>query len=470
MPAWLEYLSVLLGASVALGLIIRFCFGGESATQSPTVSALPSLMAENPTLEFPPPAAPAPTPQPIVAGDDDVPSIEEVQEHLRRDGREPIAPTPPPPPPVPVAAPLPVAVPAADEVLRVNGAQEQTPTITPANSQSDFGRVRVFYATDRKATGSLLPRNFYSSDRADEQGVPVPPLAFGFCDVSIPNTHEPGELESPYIVLGVRLAENPAKHVVLLSVTPQSGDQFAAALKTHVAASARRDAFVFIHGYNVSFEDSVRRTAQIAWDLRFTGAPITYSWPSEANLIRYNTDEANVEWTTRHLAWFLQMLKRETGADTIHLIAHSMGSRALIRALELLSFTGGQTKFEQLVLAAPDFDASVFRQVAQSIQPVTRRTTLYASSADKAMLASKRAHGYPRAGEAGDALVVLPQLDTIDASRVETDFLSHGYMASNKSILSDVFYVLRGAAPEDRAHLRARQHTAGRYWEFPTGV
>jgi esterase/lipase superfamily enzyme len=35
-----------------------------------------------------------------------------------------------------------------------------------------------------------------------------------------------------------------------------------------------KDAFVFIHGYNVSFEDAARRTGQFAYDLKFVGAPI----------------------------------------------------------------------------------------------------------------------------------------------------------------------------------------------------
>jgi Alpha/beta hydrolase of unknown function (DUF900) len=34
-----------------------------------------------------------------------------------------------------------------------------------------------------------------------------------------------------------------------------------------VAASPSRDAFIFVHGYNVSFPDAARRTAQIAFDL-----------------------------------------------------------------------------------------------------------------------------------------------------------------------------------------------------------
>ena len=48
------------------------------------------------------------------------------------------------------------------------------------------------------------------------------------------------------------------------------------------------------------------------------------------------------------------------------------------------------------------------------------RVTLYASSSDEALALSKQVHGYPRAGESGDQLVVVPGIDTIDVSAVNT--------------------------------------------------
>ena len=35
----------------------------------------------------------------------------------------------------------------------------------------------------------------------------------------------------------------------------------------------------------------MRRTAQIAYDLKFEGAPIVYSWPSQEGLLSYTVDE-----------------------------------------------------------------------------------------------------------------------------------------------------------------------------------
>ena len=44
---------------------------------------------------------------------------------------------------------------------------------------------------------------------------------------------------------------------------------------------------VFIHGFNVPFEDAIYRTAQLAHDLDFDGAPILYSWPSRGTMLGY---------------------------------------------------------------------------------------------------------------------------------------------------------------------------------------
>ena len=41
---------------------------------------------------------------------------------------------------------------------------------------------------------------------------------------------------------------------------------------------------VFVHGFNVNFEDAVYRTAQITYDLQFDGAPFLFSWPTSGNI------------------------------------------------------------------------------------------------------------------------------------------------------------------------------------------
>jgi esterase/lipase superfamily enzyme len=87
------------------------------------------------------------------------------------------------------------------------------------------------------------------------------------------------------------------------------------------------------------------------------------------------------------------MVARETGASTIHLIAHSTGSRALAKALASIArnVARGQPVFHQVVFAAADIDAEIFRtQLAPAITNVGKRTTLYVSAGDRALLVSKK--------------------------------------------------------------------------------
>jgi esterase/lipase superfamily enzyme len=130
---------------------------------------------------------------------------------------------------------------------------------------------------------------------------------------------------------------NPDKHIALLETTTLEEDQFLKAMSQSVAKSAAKDAVIFVHGYNVSFEDAARRTGQIAFDLKFIGASILYSWPANGSARNYLADEATVIWTAPHFERFLRLIANKTGAKRIHVIAHSMGNRAVCDALKALS-------------------------------------------------------------------------------------------------------------------------------------
>ncbi|HEV7485186.1 MAG TPA: alpha/beta fold hydrolase [Thermoanaerobaculia bacterium] len=280
-----------------------------------------------------------------------------------------------------------------------------------------------------------------------------------------------GELEEPSIWRFER-REDPKKHVVLLAVQPQRASDFYAKLGGSIAASDRGEVFIFIHGYKNTFADAVRRTAQIKYDLGFDGAAIAYSWPSGGALADYSADEGTVDWTVPHLAAFLNDLAQRTGARAIHVVAHSMGNRVMAQALARLATPETRAKFSQVVLAAPDIDADVFkRDLAPALLRLSSHVTLYASSRDKALNASKRLHQSPRAGEAGKNITIVAGVDTIDVSAVDTSLLGHAYVADNQTVLSDVFCLLRGAitAPQ-RCRLSAARAAAGRYWRFSAVV
>jgi len=328
-----------------------------------------------------------------------------------------------------------------------------------------FVLVRVFYGTDRMETGKKEPSEFYGGDRGNG-------LQLGLCLVTIPIDHRIGHLESPSI-WKLEFREDPAKHVMLKEVTPLASEDFYAKLKGRVAESGRREALVFVHGFNVTFEDAARRTAQIAYDLKFDGAAVCYSWPSKGtlSLAGYRYDATNIQWTAAHLVQFLTDIAARSGAQAIHLIAHSMGNQALTAALDNIARgmrAGASPAFTEVMLTAPDIDADVFVQLASEFKAAAERVTLYASSNDKALKISKEYHGdYPRAGDTSGDVVIVPGVDTIDVSAVDTNLVGHFYYGDNDSVLADMFYVIKDKKPpQERFRLVPKQSPRGQYWIF----
>ena len=364
----------------------------------------------------------------------------------------PTAPAPAPPAP---SAPAPKGKPGFSLKDLVAGA----PLKTTSTGPPDATAVSVFYATDRLQLPKLTGGVQYSRQRSL-----MGSIHYGKCEVSIPASHKVGKLETPSI-LRLEFRPDPKKHIVLTKTNSLEEEEFFVQAKASVSRSTTRDAFIFIHGYNVSFEDAARRTGQMAYDLDFVGAPVFYSWPSNGKVADYPKDETNITWSTPHFQRFLKLMSERSGAGRIHIIAHSMGNRAVCDALKALSYDiNAQLKFNHLVLAAPDIDAETFQELAATLQRLTGRITLYQSSKDKALSASKGIHGNPRAGE---PLLVIPGLDTIDASQIDTDFLGHSYFSSNWPLLSDIHAILfDDKPPAGRFGLMAMEHKDGRYYAF----
>lgn len=347
-----------------------------------------------------------------------------------------------------------------EQAVRLGGTRLNLP---PAGREAsaNYAVQQVFFATDRDYTESALPAAMFGARRAEIQ--------YGTCEISIPRDHRMGELEQRAF-WRFEFRPDPAKHVVLLAATLESKEDFFAAMSRRLDLAPGQHAFVFFHGYNVSFEDAARRTGQMAYDLGFDGAAVFYSWPSQASLHGYMVDEGNVEWAQANITTFLHHLLSNPALHHVYLIAHSMGNRALTRALAslLAEQPALAAKVREIILAAPDIDAEVFkRDIAPALTASGRPLTLYASSDDLALAASKQIHGYARAGESGDALVVLNGMETIDASGVDTGFVKHAYFAENRSALSDMFYLITsGARADQRFGLTPVDTAAGRHWAF----
>jgi esterase/lipase superfamily enzyme len=258
--------------------------------------------------------------------------------------------------------------------------------------------------------------------------------------------------------------------LILQQIQALEKDEFwraaAAQLKASGAAD-RNDAVIFVHGYNVSFEEAALRTAQIGFDLSIQGLMAFFSWPSRGKVGQYKADEATVEASEQDVAHFIADVASRSGARRVHVIAHSMGSRAVIRAIDILAREPSKKKLlGQLILAAPDVDAAVFTQRAGCFGKVATRATLYVSSRDLPMRVSKSMHSYPRAGFAPPVLVV-PGVDTVNVTNIDVTALGHGYIAEARDVLRDMYDLIdRAVPPQDRLWLREVANAEGRHWEL----
>lgn len=322
-----------------------------------------------------------------------------------------------------------------------------------------YRTVQVFYATDRAQTGQANPAEFYGPKRANA-------LEYGVTEVSVPNLHQPGVVETPS-VWRLEFAPNPTKHIMLQSVTPVDKEDFFAGMRGTLAAQNSSDAFVYVHGFNLSFEIAAKRTAQLAYDMNFGGVPILYSWPSMGATTGYVSDTAVVRLSGRRLTLFLDDLVERSGATTIHIIAHSMGNRAVTDALELMALRHqplDDPLFGQVIFAAPDVDKGLFEAMMPTIRPLAQRLTLYASENDWALLASRALHGdAPRAGQAGDDPVQHQDVDTVDMSALGEDLLTHVYVSNDESAILDVSMMFWRDLPPDA---RCGLNRTGSFWTY----
>jgi len=226
----------------------------------------------------------------------------------------------------------------------------------------------------------------------------------------------------------LELLENAEKHVVIQNVFQvNSKEIFLQNIKNNVAAIGNnKSGLVFIHGFNVSFEEAARSTAQLSYDLEFEGTPFLFSWPSNGKLFDYPSDREDAEAAGIYLMRFLKEIIHESGIKSIHIVAHSMGNIALLNALRLLGEDHQLAEarnsvdiippFDNIVLAAPDIDVENFKTYFVKYLPMlSHHSTLYTSEHDTALIASHKWKQFPRlGGMKPNVLNILPQMDTID--------------------------------------------------------
>lgn len=393
-------------------------------------------------------------------------------------GAEP-PPSPPPPPPERAAEePAGGAPPPVAESPKADGeAKEASRGLAAAAGDDKFDVVPVYYGTDR-AVEADPQRLKYGSERGHK-------LQLGRALVTVPTAHKVPAIERPWVIeipyFKVKIyeeKEDPAKHFTLQEMRALTREEMLALVKERLGKSVnfKDHAIVFVHGFNTAFDYALYRMAQIAYDLKFDGAPFVYSWPSGGNVASYTYDRGSAEQAEPHLAEFLKLVVEESGAKSISLIAHSMGNEVLLRVLERMRPKAPEgVVISQVILAAPDVDRDKFQNIAREITDFASGVTLYAASNDRALRYSQSFWGgIPRAGDVpATGPLVVPGVDTIDVSAVSTDSLglNHSGYAENNALLNDIKLLIQtGERPPDKRIpilQPMKTQAGGAYWRYP---
>ena len=235
------------------------------------------------------------------------------------------------------------------------------------------------------------------------------------------------------------------------------------------AAAGESHALFFLHGYNVNFEGAAIRAAQIGFDLKVLGATAFFSWPSRGSFTAYPADEATIEASEKGITEFLVDFVQNCGAEEVHVIAHSMGNRGFMRALQRISAsseTRRKIRFGQIFLASPDIDRDLFLDLASLLSEHGERATLYSSLADRAVHLSSKLHDAPRAGY-HTPYTFSPGVDTVAVPNFDIDLLGHGYFAQAEALLHDIYDLMRhGTPPSQRQRLDMMEREDVRVWQL----
>jgi esterase/lipase superfamily enzyme len=280
-------------------------------------------------------------------------------------------------------------------------------------------------------------------------------LSYGVCRINVPKNHSSGEIE-------FSTEKNASSHKYYKIVNSKEIDE------KHLIdfiTRSKRTPLIFIHGFNVKYQDAILRASQITYDLKYQGPVILFTWPSGAGdgflddkllTKTYELNKKSAVDSINHIKNLISNLYEHE--IPINIIVHSMGHQVLLPALRELGVSMSKYPnlvekklINELILNAPDYEILEFKKQLQEIKATSKRITLYCSENDKAMVVSTSINKNSRLG----ACANLEGIDSINVGLVDnqTFGVGHSYYAS-RDIITDVFQVLLGLDAEKRLFIK----------------
>ena len=315
--------------------------------------------------------------------------------------------------------------------------------------------IKVFFATNR----DYQPRDAFGS-HFNPDGVAA--LRFGYAE------YEPVA------------DERPRRTGLTVYPDKQSKDDENAGSKAllsdlhNIMAVEKSDTMVFIHGFNVSFDDALQAAAEIVEQIRLSDGRqvnmVLFSWPSDGKKVpwmSYYSDREDARASGPAVARAYLMLQefvsnlplRDHCQRNLHLLAHSMGAYVLRNGLQaiLAKDPNKLTRlFDQILLAAPDEDDDTFEydEKLRLLPRLGRRVTVYFNPKDLALVISDKTKSNPdRLGSDGPRLIdLIPKkvvlVDCRNVAMKADKTAGHSYYINNTAMTDDIAKVLEDVETE----------------------
>jgi len=266
----------------------------------------------------------------------------------------------------------------------------------------------------------------------------------------------------------------------------EAGRRFAERINAKLAHSNRKDVFIYVHGYKVIFSNPILVSAEIWHFLGYEGVFIAYAWPSTPSRWAYFSDIETAEIASHNLRRLIEYLAEETGAERLHIIGYSAGTRMVANALHQLALLHAKkgkiavqrkVRIGHVILLGSDLDRQIFgAYLIDGLLNVAQSISVYVSTQDKALGLSQWLFKRQRLGQRWPELLSpqaigylngTPNLQIIDVTGIEgsTEGNGHGYFRTSPWVSSDILMTLmHDLDPDERGLIRSPGDPE---WRFP---
>ncbi|MEQ9040831.1 MAG: TRAP transporter substrate-binding protein DctP [Silicimonas sp.] len=340
-----------------------------------------------------------------------------------------------------------------DLVLSAYEAAQAQPAPLAEGEPHQQGDFPIYFATDRqRSTRGGLGHQF-SARRA------VADLSFGEALVGLHSDR--------------RLDDDLGDVTEIFSVTQIEDDDFVQGTLEEIADSGA-PVVIYVHGYNNTFSNALRRGAVLNADHAPDAVVIVYSWASEGLTLAYAYDESSSESSATSFKDFMYFVTQKVPPERISVVAHSMGARVLLPFVESLqdqNLDPMGNQFANLVFAASDVSQDRFLNVEERprvrpVQPLSayaEEVTVYVSQHDRALKLSFFVHQDERLGRAKpNDMINDPDITAIDASDIDPRRIYHDVTFINRH--SYIFDKPEGVQDLAETLARVPPPRAGQEW------